>query len=312
MSKQQLKDSFSKLCQCQAWSLQLLQIKNSVRNGTTYISREIEIAPETKAFEYLRALSEYYCSDKGIDAYSSVDAYTGDVVNHVIYKLSREDSLIKDACARLMTKIADPDRETPIMSIKPNALILKGSVSSGAADAPDIPVVLVFMRNPITVLSNKYALGINGKFREIQEPVLALRKTLDVAIIGDHIYLFTLNGEALFNMEKTYKAICKTQAEEISQCGFLTDAETFKMVADQGRNPRRFVAYNPAHFEALKDVERRSQLAAKFDLPMSGEQLVTHDAKAVERLIKFLCDKAMLDPCDESPVEVYATKPWAR
>lgn len=312
MSKQQLKDSFSKLCQCQAWSLQLLQIKNSVRNGTTYISREIEITPETQVSDYLRALSEYYCSDKGIDAFSSVDAYTGDVVDHVIYQLSRDNDLIKDTCARLMTKIADPDRETPIMSIKPNALILKGSVSSGAADAPDIPVVLVFMRNPITILSNKYVLGISGKFHEIQEPVLALRKTLDVAIIGDHVYLFTLNGETLFNMEKTYKTICKTQAEEISQCGFLTDAETFKMVADQGRNPRRFVAYNPAHFEALKDVERRKQMAAKFDLPMSGEQLVTHDAKAVERLIKFLCNKAMLDPCDESPMEVSATKPWAR
>ena len=312
MSKKHLQDSFSKLCECQTWSLQLLQIKNFVRNGTTYISREIVITPETKVPGYLRVLSEYYCSDKGIDAYSSVDAYTGDVVDHVIYKLSRDNDLIKDACQKLMTKIADPDRETPITSIKPNALILKGSISSGAADAPDIPVVFVFMRNPITVLSNKYVLGISGKFHEIQEPVLALRKTLDVAIIGDHVYLFTLNGEALFNMEKTYKAICKTQAEEISQCGFLTDAETFKMVAGQGRNPRRFVAYNPAHFEALKDVDRRKQMAAKFDLPMSGEQLVTHDAKAVERLIKFLCNKAMLDPCDESPVEVSATKPWAR
>ena len=312
MSKQHLKDLFSKLCECQAWSLQLLQIKNSVRCGTTYISREIEITPETKVSDYLRTLSDYYCSDKGIDAFSSVDDYTGDVVNHVIYKISRDDDLIKEACEKLIIRIADPDRESPITSIKPNTLILKGSICCREADAPDVPVILAFMRNPITILSNKYVLGLSGKFREIQEPVLALRKTLDVAIIGDYVYLFTLNGENLFSMEKTYKAICKMQAEEISLCGFLTDAESFKTLADQGRNPRRFVSYNPAHFNALKDVERRRQLASKFSLPMAGDQLDTHDALAVEKLIKFLCNKAMLDPCDERPMEVSATKPWLR
>ena len=312
MSKQYLKDVFLEMKECQAWSLQLLQVKNSTRNGTTYISREIEITPNTKIGDYIKSISDYYCSDKGIEAFSSVDAYTGDIVDHVVYKIKMDNELIKTECDNLITKISDPDRECPITSIKPNSLIIKGAINGKKADGEDVPVILVFMQKPVSVLSNKFLWTSNGKFHEVEDPVLTLRKTVDVAIVGNYVYLFTLAGENLFNMERTYKAICKARTEEITQCGFLTDSETFKTIANQGRNPRRFVSYNPAHYDALKDVKRRSELAVKFSLPMNGESLDTSDSQAVEKIIKFLCNKAMLDPCDESPMEVSATKPWTK
>ena len=311
MSKQYLKEVFCKMKEYQSGSLQLLQIKNSMRNGTSYISREIEINPNTKVSDYIRTLSDYYCSDNGIESFSSVDAYTGDIVDHVVYKISRDDQLIKAECDSLISKISDPDRESSIANITPNALIIKGAINVGSGDA-DTSVVLAIMQKPLSILSNKFLWTTGEKFHELEGPVLTLRKTIDIAIVDSSVYLFTLAGENLFNMERTYKAVCRARVDEIAQCDFLTNIDSFKAAANQGRNPRRFISYNPAHFYALQDVGRRKRLADKFGLPLKGEQFVTDDSAAVEKLVKFLCNKAMLDPCDENPMEVSATKPWVK
>lgn len=311
MSKQLLEDVFIKMKDCQAWSLQLLQIKNTAKHGSSYLSREIELTPNTKVIEYIKSLSEHYCSERGIGSFSSVDAYTGDIVDHVVYKIGRDNELIKAECDSLINRISDPDRECPITSIKPNSLIIKGAIIIND-DGEETPVTLAFMQKPVSILTNKFLWTSSGKFHELEEPILTLRNTVDVVIIGKTVYFFSLAGENLFNMERTYSAICKSRVDEIAQYEFLTDADVFKSVAVRGQNPRRFVSFNPAHLDALKDAKRRKLIAKKFSLPLKNGCLDTSDTQAVEKLVKFLCNKAMLDPCDESPMEVAATKPWAR
>ena len=44
---------------------------------------------------------------------------------------------------------------------------------------------------------------------------------------------------------------------------------------------------------------------------MKDDEIDTEADKASERLVKFLCDKAMLDPIDEGPREVSAAKAWS-
>lgn len=46
MSLDRIRTIFSKLLEYDAWSLQLLQIKTSKRNGTSYTGREISFTPE--------------------------------------------------------------------------------------------------------------------------------------------------------------------------------------------------------------------------------------------------------------------------
>lgn len=313
MSKQFLKEVFSNLLSCQAWSVQLLQVKNSSKNGTTYLSREISLNPETKVEEYIRQLSESYVKDQGyIDSFSSVDDYTGDVVDHVVYKLDRANHLIQTECDSLINTVANPNREAQIDDIIPTALLFQGAIKTSQHDIGDTSVILISMQKPMTLLKNKFSWISGRTFEEITKPVLTLKSTIDVAIIGDIVYLFTLAGENLFGMERSYKAICKIQVDEIAECGFLSDVEIFKSAANQGRNPRRFVAYNPTHFEALKDETRRKSLADKFNIPIKDSIIVTEKLEDVEKLVKFLCNKAMLDPCDNSPMEVAGTKPWGK
>lgn len=308
MSKQYLKEIFSHLTECHAWSLQVVQVKNSSRNGISYICREVEIEPNDRLLQYITNTASYYNSDKGIDSFSSVDDYTGNVVDHVIYKLKKDNKLINHEFGVLIQAIGQSDTEIKLSDIRPNAAVFRGTVT---IDRVDVPVLLISMQKPISALSNKFMLIATNKFHEIDAPVLTLRKTIDVAIIGDTVYLFTLAGETLFNMERTYKAVCKSLVDEIVKCDFLTDAESFSNIASSGRNPRRFVAYNSDHFDWLSDKENRKTAAAKFGFKLEGDDIDTADADSTEKLVKFLCNKAMVDPCDASPVEVANTKPWS-
>lgn len=308
MSKEYLKEIFTHLTECHAWSLQVVQVKNSSRNGICYICREVEIEPADRLLQYISNTASYYNSEKGIDSFSSVDNYTGDVVDHVIYKLKKDNELISHEFDVLIQSTGQPDTEMKLSDIKPNAAVFRGTVT---IDRVDVPVLLISMQKPISALSNKFLWFDTNKFHEIDTPVLTLRKTIDVAIIGDNVYLFTLAGETLFNMERTYKAICKGLVDEIVKCDFLTDTESFSTIASSGRNPRRFVAYNNDHFEWLKNKKNRKSAAAKFGFKLEGDNINTSDPASAEKLVKFLCNKAMIDPCDESPVEVANTKPWS-
>lgn len=60
----------------------------------------------------------------------------------------------------------------------------------------------------------------------------------------------------------------------------------------------------------MKNVRKRKKLANMFDLKLRGNEIDTNDEKTSARLVKFLCNKAMLDPLDDSPVEVAAAKSW--
>ena len=307
MSKQYLKEIFSKLTECQAWSLQIVQIKNSSRTGISYICREVTIDPTDRLSQYISWIADYYNSEKGIDSFSSVDDYTGDVVDHVIYKLHKDNHLIAEEFKTLIQATGQPDKEMNLADIKANASVFRGTVT---INHEDVPVMLFSMQKPITALSNKFLWINTNKFHEIAEPVLTLRKTIDIAIIGNMVYLFTLAGEILFNMERTYKAVCKSLVEEIVKCDFLSDVDAFTSTANSGRNPRRFVSYNNDHFEWLKDDKHRQTAAAIFGFKLIEGSINTSDKDSTDKLIRFLCNKAMIDPCDDSPVEVANTKPW--
>ena len=313
MNKDYLKQVFSRLPDCEAWTLQIIQVKNSVGDRISYVCREIQLDPVERLLDYIENISNYYCSANGIDDFTSVDNYTGDVVGHVIYKLEKTNQLISHEYEILIQSTSSPDRETPIKDIKPNAAIFKGTVNLPSSDVSgneDVPVMLVSMQKPMTALSNKFLMTSTGKFHEIDAPVLSLRKTMDVAIIGNNVYLFTLAGEKLFNMERTYKAVCKAKVDEIIKCDFLSDNDGFITYANSGRNPRRFVSYNNSHYEWLKIQANRQKAAEIFGLEIIDGSIKTDDSISVEELVKFLCNKAMLDPCDDSPVEVASTKPW--
>lgn len=287
-------------------AVQLIRFTNN-KKGTAYFSREIEINPENDLIEYINGLREKYL-DVLLSA-DCVDEYNGDLVKGRIYKLSVTDSLVKESYNKLNSAIIDPSCEgKAVLEGKWNALLIKVDI---LVDGEKKELKLFSIKSPITVLKNKYFWD-KDQFKKFSSPLLTLNNNLDVVIINDNIYMFTMQAENLFNLERSYKSLCAAKVDEISNIGILSDVKAFKDVALIGQNPRRFVSFNQKRLDVLSDHKLRDKYMTMFNIPLNKEGLIdTKTNIASERLIKYLCNKGMLDPIDECPREVAGAKAWS-
>ena len=237
-----------------------------------------------------------------------INDYKGDIIKGNIYKLHTSDDLISVYYQALETVIANPSTEGKVAMHIWNALLIKGTIE---IDDIEQQIKLISMKSPVSVLTNKFMIFEKDRFKRLTGPILTLNKNLDAVIVNGVFYMLTMQAENLFNMERSYKLRCEAKVEEISALNILSNTEAFKAVATKGQNPRRFVSYNPCRLDAIKDSRNRKKYMKMFNIEMKGDKIVTEDEKCSERLVKFLCDKAMLDPIDEEPREVTAAKVWS-
>lgn len=308
MSIKKLQNIFAALPNCTTWSLQLLKIKTWKRVNTSYMGREITFTPPGKLNEFVSDISQRYTNvDKGVlNSFFSVTDYDGSTVDKTVYKLNISNELIKSEYEALIAAIAVPDAEIDPLTFKARAYLLKGVIS---LDEDQHPVKMISMQSPVTTLNHKFWMR-NGEFQEITDKVLSLRPTIDVVIIDDYIYMLTLAGENLFNMERSYRAICNIKVDTIGECAIVTDFESFKAIAGSGHNPRKFVSFNDAHLQKLKNANSRKKMARKFSIPLDGDKFDTTQPGTSDKLVKLLCDRGMLDPFDDNPMEVAGSKKW--
>lgn len=308
MSLEKVKAAFAVLPTYSSMSLQLLRIKTSQRTGTCYTGREIILSPEGKLKSFTSEISERYTKpDKGVlCAFNSVTNYDGCSIGHTIYRLKTDNALIGEEYRAFSTAIATPDSEIDPFEFDAHAYLLKGEIS---LNGEQNPVKLISMQNPVTVLKHKFAQS-NGTFREISDKVLSLRPTIDVLIVGNTIYMLTLAGENLFNMERAYRTVCIEKISVINECSIVTDFEAFSATASSGHNPRKFVSFNDSHLKKLKNASSRKKMARKFNIPLDGDKFDTTRPGVADKLVKLLCARGMVDPFDDNPMEVAGSKKW--
>ena len=113
--------------------------------------------------------------------------------------------LINTELTSLFAVLANPDTEGPIEAKKFQAYVLQTTIRD---DNEMVPVKLISMQSPVSTLSNRFILGIERRnFHEITEPVLTLKRSIDVIILGRTVYMLTLPGENLFAMERALDTI---------------------------------------------------------------------------------------------------------
>lgn len=290
------------------WSLQVLQIKPSKRAGTEYTGREITFDPAGRLEEFVSEVSELYIGAKGcFDAkFVNLSEYDGSANGKTIYKLNGTSPLIASEYNSLMQALANPNSEVDPFEMKARASVLIGQFER---DETIIPIKLISMQNPITMLKHRFMQN-KGAFQKLDKKVLTLRPTIDVLIYGNEVYLFTLNGENLFNMERSYKVLCSDYIAKVQESEIVVNIEKFSSVAGSGHNPRRFVSYNQSHLEKLKNASTRRKIATKFSIPMDGGKFDTNQEGVTEKIVKILCDKGMVDPFESLPMEVPSAKKW--
>ena len=308
MSISKIKSVFENLTTCDAWSLQLLQVKSSRRNGTTYCGREITLSPKDTMTNFLTEISDKYCSqEKGIEKmFESVTDYDGSTIDKTIYKLDIGSELISNEYHLFIEAIGNPDFEINPLKFLAHAYVIKGIVS---ISGEEIAVKLVSMQNPVTSLKHKF-LCANGIFKEITDKVISLRTTIDVIIIDNTVYMLTLAGEKLFNMERAYKSICENKITDIIELDIFNNADAFRIVASSGHNPRKFVSFNEMNLRKLTDADTRVSMSHKFNIPMDGDKFDMSKPGAADKLVKLLCGRGMVDPFDANPMEVASSKKW--
>lgn len=308
MTLEKMKAVFAALPNCTAWSLQLLKINASKQSGTLYTGRDITLSPEGALTSFVAEITNRYTDGSigVLNSYHDITEYNGSTVDRVIYWLNKTNELISSEYDALITAIANPDRELDPLAFKARAYVLRGIVH---LDGEEKPIKLISMQNPVTALKHKF-LRANGTFTEITDKVISLRTSIDVIIMEDTVYMLTLAGENLFNMERAYKAACAGKLNEIEQCNIVTDFAAFSSIAGSGHNPRKFVSFNDAHLQKLKNSRSRAKMAKKFNIPMDGELFDTTQPGATDKIVKLLCDRGMVDPFDDNPMEVAGSKKW--
>ena len=305
MSLTYLKSVFNSFQSMKSISVQLLRIKN-LSGGTNYFTRQIEIKPEEELFDYITAICGKYSSDKFLDSIGALDDYQGDILKDNIYKLSVGNELIRENYEKLEAAIADPSVENEVIKNEWNALLIKGVILLGNKQED---IRLISMKSPLSVLSNRFIGCGQDTFKKLRDPVLTLNKNLDAIIVNNVFYMLTMQAENLFNMERSYKLLCDTKVEELIQYDLFSNPDIFLEIATKGQNPRRFVSFNQSRADVLHEYENRVKYLPMFRIALKPDgKIDTEDVKSSERLIKFLCNKAMMDPVKDEPQEVAGAK----
>lgn len=304
MTLEQIESIFNKLQEGSSSSLQLLKIKVSAKNKTSYSTCKVNLSPEGRLTHFVGEISDHY--KKEFKKYHTVKEYDGSADAQTIYELPAENVLICDEFKTLQEAISKPDVEINPLKFSASAQLIKETLS---INGEDYRIKLFSMQNPITTLRHKFWES-SGTFSEIDNKVLSLRTNLDIIIIDDTAYMLSMAGEKLFNIERAYKGICLQKVAAVEKMRIVTDFELFRTCASSGHNPRRFVAFNDEHLKKLENSDDRRRLAEKFGLPLLEGKFDTTQNGVSEKLVKLLCNKGMVDPFDDLPMEVSSPRKW--
>lgn len=312
MSLELVKEIFQKLPDCKNWSAHLLGFKHSIRNGTVYNCRKIELEPSSEMDKLIQSISELYVGEDKhrISKYTDIREYDGTCNGTTIYKISENNSNVEIDLAALFQGIADSDTEADPLEMKSQAYVLCGCFK---INNEEHRLKMISMNTPVTLLNNRFMCN-NGKFWAITEKVLHLRTIMNVLIYDKTVYFLDMSGETLFNMERAYKLKCSEVVNEIETMNIVSDIEIFKNTATTGANPRRFAAFSKSKLQLLKKKKNREKAAKYFNIPLTEDkkQFNTTEKVDAENLVKLLCGKAMWDIMEEVPVEVDGSKSWTR
>lgn len=288
------------------WSIDLLNVHSSKREGVVYSAHRIQLDPSDFLKRHVLDLRDKYClgNNSTLKKFSEIVDYDGTAESILVYRIKKDSELISTEYDLLFNAIGTSNKEGNPFEKKQSAYVISG-VSNGKK------VYFFTIQSPFINMSKK-AFWKGGKFVEMTEPILSLRSNIDVIIYDENVFLMTMAGENLFQLERAYKKVCSYRIQEIGESGIIDNIEMFNAIASAGNNPRKFVSYNEHYLDLLKKKKTREKIGAKFGIPLSDGKFVTTDKKAVNDLVKLLCKKGMLDPFDDNPVEVSGARDWSK
>ena len=308
MSLQKIQQVFGKLSNCTMWSLQLIHARE-VHEEFVYNAHDIVVTTPDAIRKFIGELELAYTKEKGrLSKYQMVCVYDGSTEGDIIYKIDFSSKLISESVEKLENAMKNPDMKGNALEFPANAYVLKGNI---LMDGIQTSVKLFTIISPFKVLKHSF-MWDGDSFKVSPDKYLLLRGYVDVVMVDRTAYLFNMNGEKLFNIERAYKSVCRNKVEDIIDNGIVSDESNFRQYAASGHNPRKFVSFDEDRLKKMKeDANFKNRMAEKFGIMQTPEGMFdSSDRENVNRIVKFLCKKGMIDPVNDNPVEVEGTRRW--
>ena len=304
-----MKNIIYSLSSINEWSLFLIKFRN-VNEEFSCNTCPITIETKDSLRNYLFEFSlKYNCMNNKPFAFQRIIKYDGTIDDTSIHYIDLDDDLIVDSYKKWLFAFKRPDQNEDPILFSPNGYALKGHIlePNGAKSS----IIIFTICSPIRLYKHSF-LWTKDTFHEVSEKVLSLITRIDVIIYKNSAYFFNMNGEKLFDMERAYRINSNKKIDAIIETKMLSDNAQFKQYASFGYNPRRFISFNEDRFNKLaNDKVFRNTVAVKFNLELNNSgKFVSSSSDGVDKIVKFLCGKGMIDPVDDSPVEVESSRRW--
>lgn len=313
MDTTKLMSVFKTLPRGQNWRLSVMSIRGGVNSAPAFMSRLINLDPESAMMDYLKEITSHYIDKKHgwLLPFPEIAPYQGEWSSERIFHLRTDDEKVRetvDLCKnadRGMAFLGNP------AEIDVNAFLLHGVIP---VDEAPTDVWLLSTRKPFQRLSRRFSWKKGRKvYKRIDERILTLSVIFDAAIVGKDLFFLSIAGAQVFVCETICREIAKRKVEIVKN--LTTNEARLKEVAQKGFNPRRFLSFDPKRVELLSDSpELAKKVSRLFDIefdPQAGKFSLRSDEDA-NRLIKVVCNRGMEDPFTENAVEVAWSAPWAK
>ena len=303
--RMEIKAAFLSLIDDDEWNIYSIKAKSPM-GELVCSARPIVITPRESYSAYLKDVADsYLCGKKPvIDVDFRVRKYDGgalDVKEAFCCKTS--DPAIEKSFRIFTSALSNPDVERDAEEIRPNAIAFE-RFRSGEH------IIFISVHSPLARLKHRWMLS--GKsYRMIDKPVLTLSTKIDAIIYNSDAFFLTISGAQLFVTESICKAIANDKVDELAKVKYISGVNVLREISQKGMNPRRFIGYNPERVRRLDDLTFRGKIAAQFGINRDGfGNLDLSDAKDAERFIKVVCNRGMVDPFTDDPVEVRGATKW--
>lgn len=312
MSIEILHDLFSKLLNVGDWRISAFRY-NQKSAGMEYTCCALNFGTQKDTNLLVQSL----CTDfttYTLNRCTSIEDYTGFNGKTTISKISLSDDSISANYNLILQSIENSSDSIDFNNFKANSYIIKGTLN---IDNEIRPVLLISAKNPNREFKKCKGLTFfsaeNNTFTPFTQKLLQLFPYFHIIIYDSYLYLNDIDGEKILDLERTYKKKCAEDLTLIQTADIVSDFDAFKIVAFSNHNPRKFLTFNQESLNKLITSKPLCQdISSKFSIPYSSStgKFDLSDKNSAERFIKFLCDKAVLDPIEQTAKEASAIKNW--
>ena len=287
-----------------SYNLHAISIGHAAENGEiSYAAHSLSIRPKEDWIAHLKEVGDGYVGSKKpiISDEFDVKPYDGTVLEeNEAFVISGKDVRVKKCFNDFSDVWATESVEHGADSMNPNALAICDDEKNH---------VFLSVKSPFSILKHKFWCD-DSDYKKISGKVLTLSTKMDVVIIGEKLYFLTIAGVQAFVSESICKSVAKDKADALAKLEYISGAENLAAVSLTGLNPRRYLGYNEGRVAELGNATKRRDIAKTFGIKYAKGKFDLSEKGDAERFIKVICNRGMVDPFTEGPVEVASSKVW--